>query len=232
MVGGRPSPAVFDAPAALGTEAFDEAARAATGWTALRHPLVWLQVAVFFVYSGTEVAAGQWSYTVLTEARGVDTTAAGTWVTLYWASLLVGRVVLGFVVERVGTVRLIRLGTLAAVAGALLFAAPGVPVTAGAIGLAFLGFALAPIYPGLMAETPRRVGVAAAPHAVGFQVSAATLGVAVVPNIAGVAGERLGLYAISSFVAGCTVPLAAPRDAHRDWRPRGCAIGVVKRLTA
>jgi fucose permease len=207
-VGGQPSPAVLDAPASLGTEVLDEAARGSTGWTALRHPRVWLQVAVFFVYSGTEIAAGQWSYTVLTEARGVAATTAGTWVTLYWASLLAGRIVLGFVVERVGTVRLLRLATASAVAGALLFAAPGVPVTAGAIGLAFLGFALAPIYPGLMAETPRRVGAAAAPHAVGFQVSAATIGVAVVPNLAGIAGEGLGLHAVSAFVAGCAVLLA------------------------
>jgi fucose permease len=189
-------------------EGGNEATRANSGWAALRHPHVGLQVAVFFVYSGTEIAAGQWSYTVLTESRGVETTTAGVWVSLYWASLLAGRIVLGFVVERVGTVRLLRFGTVGAVVGTLLFAAPGLPPAVGAVGLALLGFALAPIYPGLMSETPRRVGAQLAPHAVGFQVSAATLGVAVIPNVAGLLGKRFGLVAIAPMVAGCAVLLA------------------------
>jgi fucose permease len=97
--------------------------------------------------------------------------------------------------------------------GALLFAAPGVPPPVGAVGLALLGFALAPIFPGLMAETPRRVGTQVAPHAVGFQVSAATLGVAVIPNVAGLVGERLGLVVIAPLVAGCAVLLAVLHEA-------------------
>lgn len=211
--GGQPTPATVDAPGELGTQALDEAARAVSGWAALRHPRVGLQVAVFFVYSGTEIAAGQWSYTVLTEARGVEATTAGVWVSLYWASLLAGRLVLGFVVERVGTVRLLRVGTAAAVVGTLLFATPEVPPAVGAVGLALLGFALAPIYPGLMAETPRRVGAQVAPHAVGFQVSAATLGVAVLPNVAGLLGERFGLEVIAPLVACCAVGLALLHEA-------------------
>jgi fucose permease len=185
-----------------------ERARALGGGEALRRPHVPLQIAIFFLYSGTEVAAGQWSYTVLVEARGLDAPAAGAWATAYWASLLAGRVVLGFVVERVGTVRLVRLATAAALAGATAFAVPGVPTVAGSAGLCLLGFALAPVYPGLMSETPRRVG-AAAVHAIGFQVAAATAGVAVIPGAAGVLGEKLGLAAIPAAVAACALVLAA-----------------------
>ncbi|HYH94363.1 MFS transporter [Hyalangium sp.] len=192
----------------VGTEAPREAPRMLSGWTVLRHPRVWLQITLFFVYTGIEVAAGQWSYTILVEARGVDTATAGTWVSVYWASLLAGRIVLGFIVERVGTVRLLRLGTAAAVVGALVFAAPGLPAWVGAVGLAVLGFALAPIFPALMAETPRRVGAKAAPHAVGFQVSAGTAGVAIIPSIAGFLGERLGLVVIAPWIALCAVLLA------------------------
>ncbi|HYO59199.1 MFS transporter [Archangium sp.] len=198
-------PRTSDARDAPALAAVDGAAPVITAWATLHRPRVWLQIAVFFFYSGVEVTAGQWSYTVLTEARGAGTVAAGTWVSLYWGSLLAGRVVLGFVVERVGSVRLLRLGTAGAVAGALLFAVPGVPA---AFGLAVLGFALAPIFPGLMAETPRRVGADAAAHAVGFQVSAATVGVAVVPSVAGLVGERLGLAAVAPLILGIAVLLA------------------------
>ncbi|HEX8438118.1 MFS transporter [Archangium sp.] len=182
---------------------------AASVWATLRRPRVWLQSAIFFFYCGVEVTAGQWSYTVLTEARGLGTVVAGTWVSLYWASLLAGRVLLGLIVERVGTVRLLRLSTLAAVAGALLFALPQVPP---ALGLSVLGFALAPIFPGMMAETPRRIGAEAAAHAVGFQVSAATLGVALVPSVAGLMGEWLGLAAIAPLLVLVAVLLAVHHE--------------------
>ncbi|MDY7229334.1 MFS transporter [Hyalangium rubrum] len=204
---GQTSAPVADSHGAASVEPAQEAPSASSGWSVLRSSRVWLQIVLFFVYTGVEVTAGQWSYTVLVEARGVDPTTAGAWVSFYWASLLAGRVVLGFIVERVGTVRLLRFGTVVAVMGALLFAAPGLPVWVGAIGLGVLGFALAPIFPGLMAETPRRVGATAAPHAVGFQVSAGTAGVAVVPSVAGLLGEKLGLVAIAPWIAVCAVLL-------------------------
>jgi fucose permease len=58
-----------------------------------------------------------------------------------------------------------------------------------------------------MAETPRRLGERIAPHAVGFQVSAATLGVAVVPSAAGLLSERFGLESIGLLIACCALVL-------------------------
>lgn len=173
--------------------------------TALRSGRVWLQIATFFFYTGLEVSAGQWSYTVLTEERGLGATAAGTWVAAYWGGLLAGRLVLGFAVERVGQVTMLRLATLGVLLFAVLFAIPGLKL--GAAALPLLSFSLASIFPGLMSETPRRVGERTAPHAVGFQVSAATLGVAVVPSVAGLISERFGIAAIGWVIACCALVL-------------------------
>jgi len=173
--------------------------------TALRSGRVWLQIAIFFLYTGIEVSAGQWSYTVLTEERGLGATAAGTWVAIYWGGLLAGRLVLGFAVERVGQVMMLRLATLGVLLFAVLFAIPGLKL--GAAALPLLSFSLASIFPGLMSETPRRVGERTAPHAVGFQVSAATLGVAVVPSMAGLFSERFGIAAIGWVIACCALVL-------------------------
>ncbi len=196
---------VVDAPGSVGPLALDEPPVGAR--SALRSGRVWLQIAIFFFYAGAEVAAGQWSYTLLTESRGVGGTVAGTWTAAYWGGLLAGRLVLGFVVERVGQVTLLRLATLGVLVFAVLFALPGLKV--GAAALPLLSFSLASIYPGLMSETPRRVGVRTSPHAVGFQVSAATLGVAVVPSVAGLVSERFGLEAIGWVIVGCALMLLA-----------------------
>lgn len=172
---------------------------------ALRSGRVWLQIGIFFLYTGLEVAAGQWCYTVLTEARGVGATEAGAWTSAYWGGLLAGRIVLGMAVERVGQVRMLRLATLGAVLSAVLFALPGLPIAG--VALPLLSFSLASIYPGLMTETPRRVGAGLAPHAVGFQVSAATAGVAAVPSLAGVLSQRFGLAAVGWVLVACAVAL-------------------------
>jgi len=174
---------------------------------ALRSPCVRLQALLFFVYTGVEVGAGQWSYTILTQARGVEPKMAGLCVTSYWTALLVGRVLSGFVVERVGTVRLLRLACVFTLAGAILFAMPETPLAVSAFGLTLIGLALAPLFPGLMSETPRRVGASAAPHAIGFQVSAATAGVAILPNVGGLLTTRWGLNAVAVFIASITLAL-------------------------
>jgi fucose permease len=101
---------------------------------ALRSDRVRLQIALFFIYTGLESGTGQWCFTVLREGRGLDIQAAGAWTTAYWGSILAGRVVLGFVVDRIGPDRLLRITTLTALAGAALFAsADGL---AGRLGLA------------------------------------------------------------------------------------------------
>jgi len=163
----------------------------------LRQPAVWLQAALFFVYTGLEVSVGQWSFTLLTESRNVVQETAGAWVTVYWGSIGVGRILFGMFVERVGIDRLLRLSTLTTALGTVLIALDlGGPVTGLALALAGLG--LAAIYPCMMSRTPKRLGKSFTSHAIGFQVSAATLGAAALPSLTGYLAERLGLETLSA----------------------------------
>ncbi|MBY0526686.1 MAG: MFS transporter [Gemmataceae bacterium] len=163
---------------------------------ALKHPLVWLQMTVFFLYTGLEVTVGQWTFTLLTEARHVDAEWAGVGVSVYWGSIGVGRVLFGFVAERVGLDRLLRLCLLAALAGSALLASRSSGLLPFA-GLALIGLALAPVYPCLMMRTPQRLGTGHSAHAIGFQVSAAMLGAALVPGCVGLIADEYGLEMVS-----------------------------------
>jgi fucose permease len=174
--------------------------------TVLRLPVARLQILVFFLYTGIEASAGQWAATVLTEARGASPALAAAAATLFWAALAGGRVTMGFVVDRVGADRLVRLAVPAAAIAASLFAFG--PRAAGLPTLGLLAAALAPIYPTLMARTPARLGAAAAAHAVGFQVAAATLGVAVLPGMIGLIADVIGPEAVAPLVAALTLLLA------------------------
>jgi len=161
----------------------------------LRHSAVWLQMAVFFLYTGLEVTFSQWTFTVLTESRYVGTDLAGIAVGVYWGSIGAGRIVSGFIAERVGIDRLLRYCLLGAGSGALLFAAR-LPVEATFLGLALAGFGLAPVFPCLISRTPQRLGTELSTHAIGFQIGAAMIGAAAVPGMLGVMAGIGGLEAV------------------------------------
>ncbi len=172
---------------------------------ALRSGRVWLLMATFFFYTGLESTVGQWCFTLLREGRGLPVESAGGWTAAYWASLTAGRLGLGFVIDRMGPDRLLRFASLGIVSGASLFAAS--PGGIGRFGLLLLGVSLAPVFPTLMARTPARLGPRIARHAVGFQVSAATLGSALLPGAVGFMVARAGLPAIGGAALGMGVTL-------------------------
>jgi fucose permease len=178
----------------------------------LRHPLVRLQVALFFVYTGLEATVGQWSFTLLTESRNVPAESAGMWVTAYWASIGVGRVVFGTVAERIGIDRLLRFSTLTAVLGTVLLASTrSEPVSA--VALALTGLGLAAIYPSMMTRTPQRLGNALSAHAIGFQVSAAVVGTAALPSLSGFLAEQFGMEAAAAAAVGMALMLLLLHEA-------------------
>jgi fucose permease len=176
-------------------DATDQRESASIGQT-LRHPLVQLQIALFFVYTGLEVTVGQWSFTILTEARHVSLETAGNWVAVYWGSIVAGRVLSGLVVEKIGIDRLLRISILTAVAGTVLFAA-NVSAPLSAVALSLTGLGLASVFPCLMTRTPQRLGKALSAHAIGFQVGAAMIGAAVLPSLSGLLAQHAGLERVA-----------------------------------
>lgn len=174
--------------------------------SALRNRVVQLHILIFFIYTGVEVAIGQWSFTVLREARGLDAEVAGAWVTIYWAAILAGRIIFGFVVDRISIDLLIRLSLVTAVWGACLFAWNPFRESA-AVALGLCGLGLAVIFPCLMTRTPQRMGKEIAAHAIGFQVGAAMLGAAALPSFCGVVAQAVGLNLVASLLLGFAVGL-------------------------
>lgn len=195
-----------------------------TGWRGVREslgrPRVRTNVLLFFLYTGVEGSAGQWAMSLLTEARGVEPGLAGITVAGYWGSLFAGRLAFGAAAHHVRPLTLLRLSLATAPLAALLVAVPH-RALAGGVALLALGFLLAPVFPLLIAETPTRVGAAHAPHAIGFQVSAATLGAGTLPAAAGLLFRHTGLEALGPLlVAGTLAVLVLHEWALRRAEPR------------
>lgn len=188
------------------TRADTPAAEAAVSRTKARatlsRPIVWVNIALFFFYTGIEVTAGNWSYSLFTEARGIPVAVAGFWASLYWGSFTLGRFFFGIVADRFAVIPTVRAMCLTAIAAAAcIWWNPADWVSFG--GLVVLGFAMAPIFPLMITATPLRLGSGDANNAIGFQVAAASLGIGLLPGLAGLLADRFSLEIVGPFmVAG------------------------------
>jgi len=170
--------------------------------------LVAASLAMFFVYTGVEMGAGQWSYTFLTAARAVPGPAAGLAVSGYWAGLTIGRLAGYATGERLGPLRLLHVSVAVSVAAVAIYWSARSPLAAMA-ALAATGVGLGPIFPSLVALTPIRVGEAAASRIVGLQVAVASAGGSLGPAAVGVVlqGKGPGLLPLC-LAAGAAILLA------------------------
>jgi fucose permease len=159
--------------------------------------------ALMFVYVGIEVGAGQWTYTRFTADASLTEVLAGLAVFLYWSALAAGRIALAVIGDRVGPARLLDLSVLGALAGTLgYWVLP--PALAALVALPFLGVALSVFVPVLLYLTPRRIGSAAAPRAIGYQVAATMIGGATLPAVVGLLMQSIGI----AVLGPCLVALA------------------------
>jgi fucose permease len=186
----------------------------------LRLPIAWLGIVLFFVYCGLEIGTGNWVYSLLTEARGVPPALAGTWVSLYWASLTIGRILFGFAVQRVPPIMLLRWCTGGALVAALLIWLNLAPWLAFG-GIALMGLVLAPQFPMLISATPGYLGPRHTNNGIGFQVAAAGLGGALLPSLIGVLARARGLEVLGPFLLALALAMGALFEL-LVWRlPRG-----------
>lgn len=165
----------------------------------LRLPIMWLSLLLFFAYTGVESTAGQWAFSLFTDGWAVPEAAAGVWMTVYWGGLAGGRLLLGPLADRIGTITLLRVCMICVTLGAgLIWAHPANLLSF--LGLALMGFAEGPIFPSLVSATPHRLSIGHVDNAIGFQVAAASLGSAGLSSAAGVLASRLSLEVVGPFM--------------------------------
>ena len=176
---------------AEGGEAATQPSAVSSGGT-LRLPVVWMSIAVFFIYTGLEASAGTWAYSLFTESRAIPVMTAGLWVSIYWANLTLGRFLSGVVVGFVPVSLLLRFSIVGIAAGAGLIWLDFSEL-ASFLGLALMGLMSAPVFPTLIATTPARLGEAHTSNGVGFQIAAAVLGQSLVPAFVGMLAAKFNL---------------------------------------
>ena len=156
---------------------------------------------IFFVYTGLEVAAGQWEASYCRGHLGLSASAAGLATFGFWGALTAGRLILAVLPRPVPPSRVVWWGSgIAVAAAALIWWQPGTPATLAAFVL--LGGALAGVFPALIALTPLRIGRGRAEHAIAWQVGAAAGGGS---GLSALVGLLIGVWGLSVLGPSLTV---------------------------
>jgi fucose permease len=152
--------------------------------------IIAVTVACFAALVGAEFSTGAWSYTLLTDGRGVSDTAAGLWVAAFWGGLTVGRFAVGAMGHRIDRITLLNVSAAGALAGVGLLWWD--PRGLGVAGLPLAGLGFAALFPALVALMPDRIGAHRSSAVIGWSVAAASLGGTAVAAGAGLLVDEYG----------------------------------------
>lgn len=178
------------------------------GRPAVRRGAVVTGIVVFFVYTGLEVAAGQWETSFGRGHLHLSASQAGLATFGYWAALTAVRIGLALPRRPPANQAVVRWGSgIGLLATVLIWWQPGVVATV--IGFVILGGALAGIFPALIALTPARLGHDRAQHVIAWQVGAAAAGGAGISALVGLAIGTIGLAVLGPALVILAVILAA-----------------------
>ncbi len=177
----------------------------------LQIPGVKMALVTFLFYCGIEWTMGLWGSSYLVRARGLDAATAAAWVSGYYASITAGRLITGFITMRVSNKTLIRAGQVAILGGAILLFLP-LPPVAALFGFILIGLGCAPIFPGMLHETPARFGKQDAQLVMGFQMSAAYIGSTFLPPVFGFIATNTSLALLPAFVLAYIVVMLASSE--------------------
>ena len=141
-------------------------------------------ILLFFIFTGIECTVSLWANSMFVLSRHISKDTAGLWISLFYATVMAGRFLSGVIVNKLGNRALIRMGLLTGILGSAIMFLRTVPF-AGMIGLLLIGLGLAPIFPCMMHETPRRFDKKTSDILIGYQVGFAYLGGSALPALLG-----------------------------------------------
>ena len=161
---------------------------------------------IFMTYCAVEFSVGLWGSSYLVQIKGISLEIAARWVAYYFGGITVGRILAGFISFKLSNKKMIFLGVIIALLGAILLIL-NLSNLSVMIAFVMLGMGFAPIFPAMTHDTPIRFGRINAQSIIGFQMASAYIGIALFPPLLGVVMELTGMILFPVFVLLCILLL-------------------------
>lgn len=158
-----------------------------------------LSMLTFFCYCATEYTIVCWGSTYLVQIRDVSSPVAAKWISMYYFGISLGRILCGFVAMKIKNIKLIFMGLCTVLLGAIILLLP-LPAYGALIGLLFIGFGCAPVFPGMISETPKRFDKRLSESVIAIEMTSAYIGAFIIPVLFGFLAAYISMSLIPIFV--------------------------------
>lgn len=123
------------------------------------------------LYCSMEFLIGTWGASFLVNTHSYSPDTAARWVSLYFAGIVIGRLISGFASIKASDNTLIRGGITTAFLGIILLALPLGSISVA--GLLLIGVGFGPIFPSILHSVPERFGAKYSADLTGFHMGGA-----------------------------------------------------------
>ncbi len=160
----------------------------------LKVPGVVLTLIAFFAYCSGEATCFLWipSYFAGTKA-GLSVETVASFGSLIFGGLMLGRLIAGFISNKLGDKLLIRIGLTVELLGILLVFLPIPGYIVAAIGFVVIGTGMGPIYPAIQHMAPSNFGKKYSAAVIGMQMASAYIGSTLMPMVFGQLQQAIGI---------------------------------------
>ncbi len=157
-------------------------------------PGVVLTLISFFAYCSGEATCFLWvpSYFAGTKT-GLSDGLIASFGSLIFGGLMIGRLISGFISDKLGDRPLIRIGIAVEFLGIMLVLIPFPGYIAAAVGFVVTGIGMGPIYPSIQHMAPISFGKRLSAAVIGLQMASAYVGSTFMPMVFGQLQQRIGI---------------------------------------
>ncbi len=172
----------------------DEIADSAGIRETLKVPGVVLTLVAFFAYCAGEATCFLWTPSYFAGTRaGLSDELIASFGSLVFGGLMLGRLISGFVSNKLGDRLLIRIGIIVEIVGIMLVAMPIGGYLAAAAGFVIIGTGMGPVYPAIQHMAPTNFGKRHSAAVIGLQMASAYVGSTFMPMVFGHLQQNIGI---------------------------------------
>lgn len=160
----------------------------------LRVPGVVLTLIAFFAYCAGEATCFLWTPSYFAGTKeGLSAESVAAFGSLIFGGLMLGRLISGFISNKLGDRLLIRIGIAVEFLGILLVFLPIRGYIVAAIGFVVIGTGMGPIYPAIQHMAPANFGKRHSAAVIGLQMASAYIGSTLMPMVFGHIQQQIGI---------------------------------------
>lgn len=169
---------------------------------AIRVPGVFLTLIAFLAYCAGEATCFLWTSSYFAGTKeGMSRELIASFGGLIFFGLMLGRLIAGFISDRMGDKRMIRIGLAVEAAGILMVQIPSSQYYFAMAGFLVIGTGMGPIYPAIQHMAPGHFGRRYSASVISLQMASAYIGSTFMPTLFGILQQKVGIGIMPEYLA-------------------------------